>query len=138
MDQDLYAINLNCIKTGSEVTWIELKLYAIRNGTKFSLFQKQFLLSDNNLITVIIRKMSNISNAIRKLICDNLEAGRHSIAQLAEIFQVSESSVRRLWNRYWFETKSHSTIDLTTKLILDIVKVGLLITKQKAAIVQKS
>ena len=100
MDQDLYAINLNCIKTGSEVTWIELELYAIRDGTKFSLFQKQFLLSDNNLITVIIRKMSNISNAIRKLICDNLEAGRHSIAQLAEIFQVSESSVRRLWNRY--------------------------------------
>ena len=57
--------------------------------------------------------MSNISNATRKLICDSLEAGRHSIAQVADIFQVSESSVRRVWNRYGFETMSHSTFDLT-------------------------
>ena len=44
--------------------------------------------------------MSNISNDNRKLICQNLEDGRNDVKGLAATFNVSVSTVTRVWVRY--------------------------------------
>ena len=44
--------------------------------------------------------MSNLRNANRKLICQNLEEGRNSIRGLAATFQVSYPTIKRVWDHY--------------------------------------